>query len=153
MKPRPEDLPKAAERPDPMVRRYQRRACDLHCSVSIEGPSRDAVHPARSLWPTGQIPGRVVDVSPGGVGVRLPIFLPKRTLIRLRAAAPGAAIGPAGEIDEPLLETICRVQRIDMIDRTPSYELGAAFERAEGLPPLDIHSIMDAIERAEARHV
>lgn len=153
VKPRPLHQTKDTERPDPIVRRYQRRACDLPCTVSIEGPSREAVQPARSLWPTGQIPGRIKDLSPGGAGIRLPIFLPKRTLIRLRVAAPGASITHAGEIDDLLFETLCRVQRIEMIDRTPGYEIGVAFERSDGTPAIDVESILAAIDRAETPHV
>jgi hypothetical protein len=78
-----------------------------------------AARGGRGAW----IDVSVVDVGLGGVGVCSPVFIPRRTRIRLRLTpVPGTESAPAGP-----LEFEARVQRAWMRDRTPTYLLGTAF--------------------------
>jgi hypothetical protein len=66
-----------------------------------------------------------VDLSMGGAGLRSPLFFPLTTKLVLTITPP------EGLGDDPV-QVGLKVQRVIMLDRTPTYYLGTAFE---GLTP------------------
>ena len=103
---------------DLSVRQHERHACDVAAGMLVSGPSVGAV----KLVKTGAAgaPGRVVDFSQGGLGLSSTVYFP--LTCHLRVSIPDNA-GGSIKID-------LRVQRIAMLDRTPTYYIGTSFEAA-----------------------
>jgi hypothetical protein len=62
----------------------------------------------------------IVDVSSNGLGMISPVFIPRKTLLTVRAYSHG-------ENPTLLLEVPVRVQRVFMTDRRPGYLIGTSF--------------------------
>jgi len=67
----------------------------------------------------GPVSVRAVDVSLGGVGLKSPLFLPRLCRLTL-------SLVPPGRTERLTLEL--RVHRVTMLDRAPTYYIGAAFD-------------------------
>lgn len=110
---------------DLLVRQHERAACDLGAYVRVDTDPADQVVFSRSAAPGGrgdsEIDVRIVDVSPGGLGLRSNVFVPRGTRLVARVV-------PAKDELQPTTDELqVRVQRCAMIDRTPAYYLGTAF--------------------------
>jgi hypothetical protein len=105
---------------DLSVRRHERVLCDLGAMVTIAPESLGAVRPSRGATTAqGEVEARVVDASKGGLGLRTRVFLPGTALLIVRFTPPGVAAEVRAK---------ARVQRVAMLDRTPTYYIGTAFE-------------------------
>ncbi len=115
---------------DLVVRGSDRYQCDYAAGLVVAPVHAKIVKPDKSApGAGGPVDARVVDLSSGGAGVRSPLFYPQGSRLMLRfAPAPGA---------EPLLVEV-RIQRVMMLDRTPNYYLGTAFE---GLTPEALEAV------------
>lgn len=108
----------AAQTEQLLVRQHERLRCDLSAWLTIAPEHAERVVPARGqTGPGGRLAVRVTDVSLGGIGVRTTVFLPR--LMRARVFIQGAGV------IEPS-EWAITVQRVVMVDRTPTYDLGTS---------------------------
>jgi hypothetical protein len=108
---------------DLSVRRHERVLCDLKALVTIAPESQAAVRLSRAATTAqGEVEASVVDASQGGLGLHTRVFLPGTSLLIVRFTRPGAT-------DE--VRTKVRVQRVTMVDRTPTYYIGTAFEEED----------------------
>lgn len=102
------------------------RIDDVHASKVRFGPKAGAKD--------GWIDGDVVDLGRGGIGLIVPHFVPRATVVRLCVSRPEQQGG--GE----LFTARCVVQRVMMTDRRPAYMLGTSLvggvEASSGLVAL-----------------
>ncbi|MBL0926563.1 MAG: PilZ domain-containing protein [Phycisphaerales bacterium] len=106
---------------DLIVRQHERYRCSLAAVARIAGESAGRVSPSPSVTESGGIRVSVVDCSAGGLGLRSSVFLPKSAELDVELQA-GAGQSPA--------VVRVRIQRVAMLDRTPSYYLGCAMTDA-----------------------
>lgn len=107
---------------DLVVRRATRYDLALPLRFSIAEVDADQVTfgkgvPHRNGWVSADL----VDMSRGGLGILSPVFVPRKTALRVRLlqnAEPEAPI---------MLECGVRVQGVVMTDRRPAYMLGTSF--------------------------
>jgi hypothetical protein len=114
-------LPKgAAETSDLTLRQHQRVRCAIACPLTIASEHAGAVQLATGTADAnGNFEGTLVDLSRGGAGVRTGVFLPKQTRFIARVPHAGGT-----------LVLNLKVMRVQMIDKTPRYELGTALTEA-----------------------
>lgn len=112
------------EQPEPLVvRRHARLRCDLPARLAVAEASAAQVSPAAAATDAGGGIGvTVIDASRGGIGLRSAVFLPKMCQVTATLQVPAGAWGRAFEF-----RAVARVQRVTMLDRTPTYYLGTAF--------------------------
>ena len=104
---------------DQSVRQYRRHACDVPARVAIDDAWCAAVKlSAGSGVEGGWLGARIVDVSQGGLSLKANVYLPPGVLVKVCAARAGGGAP---------VETLVRVQRVRMGDRTPTYLIGASF--------------------------
>jgi hypothetical protein len=101
---------------DLSVRQHERHPCDVAAGMLVSGQSVDAVKLVKTG--AGGAPGRVVDFSRGGLGLSSTVYFP--LTCHLRVSIPDNA-GGSIKID-------LRVQRVAMLDRTPTYYIGTSFD-------------------------
>ncbi|MDX2147118.1 MAG: PilZ domain-containing protein [Planctomycetota bacterium] len=117
-----------------VIREHERMACSLGARVTLSSESAEQVAYSGSGRRASEgIEVTVVDLSRGGAALRLAAFLPKGALITLSIRSNNAMLSLPGV-----------VRRTQMLDRTPSYEVGLAFS------PLDAGSLA-ALDRLTAR--
>ncbi len=71
---------------------------------------------------SGWIAADLMDLSEDGAGLMSTTFLPRRSRVRVCVMPFGG-----GEGAEPLLDTVARVERVEMTDGRPGYRLGVSF--------------------------
>lgn len=104
------------------VRQHERFPCDMAITLRIGQSCAAKVRLARGVGGLdGRVPGRLSSVSQGGVEVRVPVFVPIGAAIDICVA--DAAGKPLGEVS-------ARVVRTAMLDRRPTYALGAVVDAA-----------------------
>lgn len=108
---------------------------DAHAQQVRFGPLTGALH--------GWIDADVVDVSAGGVGMISPVFVPRRTLVRVEILDGRNAAG------EAMLKCVARVQRVIMTDRRPAYFLGAAFEETNHDSDVALEAFLERLGSAD----
>ncbi|MFN0011178.1 MAG: hypothetical protein ACKVS8_05975 [Phycisphaerales bacterium] len=105
-----------------VVRQHERIQCRLAASVGVAQEMADRVVFSGLVCGSGRAGGTVVadliDCSRGGLGLRMKVFVPKHTRLVVKAAC-----GPMGEPGEFLVVA----QRVKMLDRGPTYYVGASF--------------------------
>ncbi|MGQ0627516.1 MAG: PilZ domain-containing protein [Phycisphaerales bacterium] len=103
-----------------VVRQHERHTCDVPARFSVDTAHHDRVTIAfqSTGMSTGDVPVRIIDCSAGGLGLRSPVYIPKTGRIRVQFELADGG---------PPIDTILRVMRASMQDRTPSYYLGGAF--------------------------
>lgn len=115
-----------------VVRQHERLLCTLRAHVRIADACAAQVSLARASGDaSGTLDAQIVDCSRGGLGLQLPLFLPRAAQLLVRVKADESC-GIPGDI-----ELLTRVQRASMIDRTPTYYLGLSF-RVPGAPQTDL---------------
>ena len=101
-----------------VVRQHERRACSVAATVRLDTEHGSIVALARSVGDgTGVMAAKIVDVSSGGTGLELAVFLPRgaRVIVSVR-------LGDGAPIEVP-----SRVQRVKMVSREPRYYLGLSY--------------------------
>lgn len=110
---------------DLVVRRHERVRCDLTARIATSNECERQVRLARTLGDGSRVVNaRVIDCSPGGLGINTSVYFPKSAVIQVRICANG---DPASS---PLFEGALRIQRATMIDGAPTYYLGTSFASA-----------------------
>jgi hypothetical protein len=103
------------------VRQHERHRCDLRARVQVGGESIGRVVLAVDGG-SGQVGSdvavHVTDCSRGGLGIKSNVFFPKQCVLTVRVEPEGGA----GEA----IETTVSVQRVAMLDKSPTYYLGTA---------------------------
>ncbi|HYE61433.1 MAG TPA: hypothetical protein VD997_05515 [Phycisphaerales bacterium] len=104
-----------------MARQSVRYDVSIRGSAAVAGEHQDNIRfgagaGARDGW----VDLDIVDFSSNGIGMISPVFIPRRTLLTVRAYS-------YGEEPRVILEVPVRVQRVCMTDRRPAYLIGTAF--------------------------
>lgn len=103
------------------VRRTERQEIALPCELSVAPAHAMRVNfTAKIASADSKIEATVVDASCGGLGVMCPAYFPKGALVELSFANRESSRNRA-------VESLFRVQRIVMADRSPRYLLGLAY--------------------------
>ena len=103
------------------VRRFERHALQLDALIEVDPASSDVVRFSPESGVSGMIKCIVRDVGKGGLSVALPVFVPKRTVLRVRILKKGQTL------DAPALDARVRVMRMGMEGTAPMYVAGCAF--------------------------
>ena len=102
------------------VRGSARYQCDFAAQIAVTQEHARLVKADKSApGAGGPVPLHVVDFSLGGAGLKSPLFLPRLCKVALTLTAPGCPDAVSVEL---------RIHRVMMLDRSPSYYLGTAFE-------------------------
>jgi hypothetical protein len=117
------------------VRQHQRASLNLRAEFEIEEGHREQVcFSSMSSAPRPSMAqGAAVDISPGGVGLVLPQFLPRNCRGEVRIYASHAQTrldglaDDAAEPEEPIFRQPVRVRRVTLASHEPAYAVGAAF--------------------------
>ncbi len=126
-----------------VVRQHERRACSVAATVRLAPEHTSVVALARSVGDgTGVVPVNIVDVSNGGTGLELSIFLPRgsRVLVSVRLA------------DGTPIDVPSRVQRVTMVSREPKYYLGLSYAGEPAAKADTQGRLLAGIEAGEAAH-
>lgn len=104
--------------PAPEIRQHERWQCQMECVARVGPDAAAQVRvSARVASRDGGVPGELIDCSKGGMGLRTGVFMPKGAELLVDVTLPeGGSVRLTG-----------RVQRVTMLDRTPTYYLGIAF--------------------------
>ena len=89
------------------------------------------------------LPGRLVDVSRGGVGISTALFVPRTCVGDLKIFFPDV-IGRGKE--KLAFQHRVVVRRIRLVDHAPTYLLGMAFDQATPETETGIVAVMNEIE-------
>lgn len=112
----------ASHAADLAVRGYERYQCNLISLVRVESEHAKLIRVDKSApGAGGPATVHIVDLSMGGVGLRSPLFFPLSTKLVL-------SIHPPEALGIDAVEVGLRVQRVIMLDRTPAYYLGTAYD-------------------------
>ncbi len=118
------------------VRRFERHALQLEALVELDQASADVVRFSSESGVSGSIRGVVRDLGEGGLSVAIPVFLPRRTTMRVRILEEGQTL------DAPSLDAHVRVMRMHMEGTEPSYIAGCAFIDADGTLAEEVRAIL-----------
>lgn len=120
-----------------IVRADQRVTCDLVGLVRPGEAMGEHVVLSRAAGEgDGSLKVRVVDVSRGGLGFMSSVFVPRSAALDVEVTRPAG-----GTVKVP-----CRVQRVEMRDRGPSYFVGVSVS-AENRAPID--TLMAELTKAQ----
>lgn len=107
-----------------VVRQHQRLVCCLRASLIVSPAHAKMIVLSRTTADSaGGLSATVVDCSRGGVGLHVPVLLPRTSLVSVQI--------PMSESAAPAIVLHCRVQRATMSDRKPTYYLGLSFRTDE----------------------
>lgn len=127
-----------------VVRQHERLRCQLAALIAVASEHADRIVFAPSVTHNGRpgssLAAEVIDASPGGMGIRSKVFIPKQARLTISLEAPPDALHA-----EPLRYE-ATVQRVRMLDRAPTYYLGASFTPA--LSPEQVERLLTIVRRA-----
>jgi hypothetical protein len=99
------------------VRQHERFACAWDAELAIAPDDEASVRFSSTvLGLGGGVACKVVDCSPGGLGLHTPVFLPRKCRVVLRLTG------------DHTFKAKVRVRRVVMADRQPTYYIGCSFE-------------------------
>jgi len=124
---------------DLTLRQHQRVRCSIACPLRV-APEHAKMVQLSSIAAdaSGGFEGTLVDLSRGGAGVRTSVFVPKQTRLIVRLPDAGGT-----------LSLTLRVMRVQMIDRTPRYELGLALVDATPELVSAVGAMIEAVAREQ----
>lgn len=134
-------LPSTSATSELLVRQHERYTCRLSAKLRVVPEDAPQVSIARSVGDgAGGVNCIVVDCSSGGVGLQSPVFLPRGSKVivtisseSLDSSTAGSAADSAStELPSTVFKGTLRVQRVSMLDRTPTYYLGTALIKPVG---------------------
>jgi hypothetical protein len=111
-----------------LIRQHERYRCEHEAFAAVASAHAEQVSLSPVVSETrgglsGAMGVTIIDYSAGGVGLRTQVFIPKRALLTL--VLPGGAGSSASRGE---LRAVLRVQRVMMLDRSPSYYLGTSLD-------------------------
>ena len=128
-----------------VVRQHERLNCALRAELRVSPEHAERVIVSSAAGETnGSVPVTLIDLSNGGVGVKSKVFFPKQARMVLRIWAPGANGA------DRACEFAVRIQRVQMLDRTPVYYLGAAFSGEGTAHNEAVNSLMQSVRLSNA---
>lgn len=105
-----------------MVREFQRHELVLPASISVAPEHQTAVRFSPALCERdGWVSAMLTDFSPGGIGLMVPLYIPRCCILRIRVKRPDSQ--PQAHV----LDVTVRVQRICMTDRRPGFFVGTCY--------------------------
>lgn len=111
---------------DLAVRLHTRHECELSAQVFVAADEQRSLALSRAaLGAGGALRATLTDCSEGGLGLRTEVFLPRNAPLRVVVPCPGLPGAP------PLFDGLVRVRRVRMVDRAPTYYIGAAYEAGD----------------------
>ena len=121
------------------VRGSARYECSLDAQLAVGSEHARLVKPDKSApGAGGPVRAVVVDLSLGGAGFRSPLFFPRTARVSMTLIPPGKTVAIVAEL---------RVRRVMMLDRAPTYYIGAGFE---GLTPEQSQAILEVLAHLKA---
>lgn len=110
------------------TRQFERAEVDLDVEFAIASEHHAQVHfSANSSAPGADVVrGRATDISPGGIGVRSPLFVPRMCEGTIRVFGPSAN-GGGVESRRVIFEHAAKIRRVYMDNADKQYALGVAF--------------------------
>jgi hypothetical protein len=104
-----------------VVRQHERFHCRLASQLRVAAEVAEQVILARTVGDgSGLLEAFLTDCSRGGLGIESTVFFPRGCRIKVRVKPLDAYEGPGPEM-------VVRIQRVSMLDRTPTYYLGVSF--------------------------
>ena len=132
---------------DLAVRGHERYQCNVPAVLAVHSEHAKLIRLDKSApGAGGPASVHIVDLSMGGVGLRSPLFFPLSTRLVLHLTPPSGDVSHA-------IPLSLRVQRVMMLDRSPAYYLGTAFE---GLAPEHaavVSELLDGLRASGAKLV
>lgn len=124
-----------------IIRRHERceAAIEARAAVPEENAEQLVFSPSSGLC--GSFSVRITDLGEGGLGLRVPAFVPRRGRLRIEVL-PGPGVDP-----ELCFKAMVTVQRVHMIERGQAYSLGTSFI---GLTEATLKAVRSLISRQAA---
>jgi hypothetical protein len=123
-----------------MVRQSVRYDIVMRASMAVDpAHAQDLRFAAGAGHRDGWVDLDIIDFSANGVGMVSPVFVPRRTLLVVRAFS----FGPEPAM---ILEAPVRVQRVCMTDRRPAYLVGTSFVDPSPEVLNQINSVLQLLE-------
>ena len=132
------------------VRQFERTEVVLDAEFELAPECRGQVRfSGRSSASKGTTALRVTvsDVGLGGMGVQVPMFLPRMTVGTIRVFDPApAGVALSGEpVHAVAFECVLRVRRCELTSRVPTYFVGFSFEKAEADLAAKLGALMERV--------
>ncbi len=125
-----------------VVRQHERFHCRLASQLRVAAEVAEQVILARTVGDgSGSLDAFVTDCSRGGLGIESSVFFPRGCRIKVR-------VKPADAYEGPGPEMVVRVQRVSMLDRTPTYYLGVSFVSKGPEHEASVGILLDMARRA-----
>ncbi len=104
------------------IRKHRRHDLVLPASISIAPEHQSVVRFSQSVCVRdGWVPATLTDFSPGGIGFVVEVYLPRKSLIRVRVSNPDESV------KESVLDIKARIMRVQMTDRRPAFLVGTVY--------------------------
>lgn len=127
-----------------VVRQHERIECQFAGGVRVAPAQNQAIRIASNVVDASNcVPASVRDCSMGGVGLHTGVFLPKRSQLTLVLAI--------GTDPDQSFALDLKVMRVVMLDRTPTYYLGAALVRPDDEASRAMLERLVSLARAQAQ--
>ncbi len=112
-----------------LIRQHERYRCEHEAFAVVPPAYAEQVSLSTLVSETrnglsGAMSVTIIDYSAGGIGLRSNVFIPKRAM--LTVVLPGVA-GAQGRGE---VRATVRVQRVAMLDRSPTYYLGTSLDES-----------------------
>lgn len=119
------------------VRVHERFVCELPASVRVSDENREQLRfTGSAVNKAGVTPVTVIDCSTGGIGLNTTLFLPKFARLEIVIEADSKA-------GRPDFRAFVRVRRVVMLDHTPQYFIGTAFEDAATVESASLTALIE----------
>ncbi|HNB58948.1 MAG TPA: PilZ domain-containing protein [Phycisphaerales bacterium] len=130
-----------------IVRQHERYSCSMPARLRVIPDDAVQITLSRSAGDgSGWVACTLVDCSSGGLGVQLPVFFPRGARVQIQVLNPAPAQGASPE----LFKGVARVQRVSMVDRTPTYYAGCLLVSG-GSGMAQIRALLDFIRSSGAK--
>lgn len=105
-----------------IVREFQRHELVLPASISVAPEHQTVVRFSSTVCERdGWVSATLTDFSPGGIGLMVPVYIPRCCVLRIRVKS----LEGVKQVD--VLDVTVRVQRIRMTDRRPGFLMGTSY--------------------------
>ena len=130
---------------DLAVRGSARYQCGIDALLVVGQEHAKLVRPDKSATGAGgPVSIQVVDISLGGAGLRCALFFPRLCRLSLTLTPPGGS--------QPITLDL-RAHRVTMLDRAPTYYIGAGFEELSAEQTQAVQGILDHLKASGAQLV
>lgn len=126
------------------IRKHQRHDLVLPARVSVAPEHQSSVRFSQAVCvQDGWVPATLTDFSPGGLGFMVEVYLPRKSLIRVRVARHD------DQENQSVIDVKVRVQRIQMTDRRPAFLVGTVYADLTAQQMANIEALADLMDQSE----